>query len=99
MRLIDADAFERAVMFSDDEDLQDVIYRLRDFQTAQPEYLQWIPCSERMPREGVPVMVCNDDSQIMVARWALMTGTSGMTVSKGRLWLGCHCRKPTVKRY
>ena len=34
MRLIDADAFERAVMFSDDEDLQDVIYRLRDFPTA-----------------------------------------------------------------
>lgn len=31
MRLIDADAFERAVMFSDDEDLQDVIYRLRDY--------------------------------------------------------------------
>ena len=34
MRLIDADAFERAVMFSDDEDIQDVIYRLRDFPTA-----------------------------------------------------------------
>lgn len=37
MRLIDADAFERAVMFSDDEDLQDVIYRLRDFPTIEPE--------------------------------------------------------------
>lgn len=33
-RYIDADAFERAVMFSDDEDLQDVIYRLRDYPTA-----------------------------------------------------------------
>ena len=33
-RYIDADAFERAVMFSDDEDIQDVIYRLRDFPTA-----------------------------------------------------------------
>lgn len=32
-----ADAFERAVMFSDDEDLQDVIYRLRDFPSAQPQ--------------------------------------------------------------
>lgn len=30
-RWIDAEAFERAVMFSDDEDLQDVIYRLRDY--------------------------------------------------------------------
>ena len=33
-RYIDADAFERAVMFSDDEDIQDVIYRLRDFPTT-----------------------------------------------------------------
>lgn len=33
-RYIDADAFERAVMFSDDEDIQDVIYRLRDFPSA-----------------------------------------------------------------
>ena len=41
MRLVDADAFERAVMFSDDEDLQDVIYRLRDFPTAQPHTGHW----------------------------------------------------------
>lgn len=34
MRLIDADAFERKVMFGDEEDLQDVIYSLRDFPTA-----------------------------------------------------------------
>lgn len=34
MRLIDADAFERRVMFdSDIEDLQDVIYALRDYET------------------------------------------------------------------
>lgn len=33
-RLIDADAFERKVMFGDEEDLQDVIYSLRDFPTA-----------------------------------------------------------------
>ena len=33
-RYIDADAFERAVMFSDDEDIQDVIYRLRDYPSA-----------------------------------------------------------------
>ena len=33
-RYIDADKFERAVMFSDDEDLQDVIYRLRDYPAA-----------------------------------------------------------------
>ena len=47
MRLIDADAFEREVMGSDDEDLQDVIYHLRDFPTAQ----QWIPVSSgKLPK-------------------------------------------------
>ena len=53
MRLIDADAFERAVMFSDDEDLQDVIYRLRDFPTIEPEQKQnkWILCSEKLPKD------------------------------------------------
>lgn len=34
MRLIDADAFERSVMFSDAYDMQDVIYALRDYPTA-----------------------------------------------------------------
>ena len=34
MRLIDADAFERSVMCSDAEDMQDVIYALRDYPTA-----------------------------------------------------------------
>ena len=33
-RLIDADAFERSVMCSDAEDMQDVIYALRDYPTA-----------------------------------------------------------------
>lgn len=44
MRLIDADAFERAVMFSDDEDIQDVIYRLRDFPSAQLEIIRCKDC-------------------------------------------------------
>lgn len=34
MRLIDADDFERKVMCGDEEDVQDVIYSLRDFPTA-----------------------------------------------------------------
>ena len=34
MRLIDADAFERKVLCGDEEDVQDVIYSLRDFPTA-----------------------------------------------------------------
>lgn len=34
MRLIDANAFERSVMCSDAEDMQDVIYALRDYPTA-----------------------------------------------------------------
>lgn len=34
MRLIDADAFERSVMFGDVEDMQDVIYALRDYPTT-----------------------------------------------------------------
>lgn len=33
-RLIDAEAFERTVMFGDAEDMQDVIYALRDYPTA-----------------------------------------------------------------
>ena len=34
-RLIDADAFERSVMFSDAEDMQDVIYALRAIPKMQ----------------------------------------------------------------
>lgn len=37
-RLIDAEAFERTVMFGDAEDMQDVIYALRDYQTAYDPY-------------------------------------------------------------
>lgn len=34
MKLIGADAFERSVMFGDAEDMQDVIYALRDYPTT-----------------------------------------------------------------
>lgn len=34
MRLIDADAFEKSVMFGDVEDMQDVIYALRNYPTT-----------------------------------------------------------------
>nr|DAH59195.1 MAG TPA: Lethal (2) giant discs 1, ENDOCYTOSIS, PROTEIN BINDING [Caudoviricetes sp.] len=34
MRLIDADAFEKSVMFGEAEDMQDVIYALRDYPTT-----------------------------------------------------------------
>lgn len=34
MRLIDADAFEKSVMFGDAEDMQDVIYALRNYPTT-----------------------------------------------------------------
>lgn len=33
-RLIDSDVFEKSVMFGDAEDMQDVIYALREFPTA-----------------------------------------------------------------
>ena len=33
-RLIDAEAFERSVMFGEAEDMQDVIYALRDYPTT-----------------------------------------------------------------
>lgn len=45
-RYIDADAFERAVMFSDDEDLQDVIYRLRDYPTI--DAVEVVRCKDCM---------------------------------------------------
>lgn len=33
-KLIDADAFEKSVMFGDAEDMQDVIYALREYPTT-----------------------------------------------------------------
>ena len=56
-RPIDADAFERRCMFDENiEDMQDVIYALRDFPTidAVPH---WIPCSERLPENMEPVNI------------------------------------------
>ena len=46
MRLIDADAFERRVMFdSDIEDLQDVIYALRDYESIA-DAVQVVRCKD-----------------------------------------------------
>lgn len=68
MRLIDADAFERAVMFSDDADLQDVIYRLRDFPTADP--MPWIPCTERLPEtERHAFYLISSKGTSWIAKW------------------------------
>ena len=57
-RYINVDAFERAVMFSDDEDIQDVIYRLRDFPTA--DVVEVVRCDEcKYWDNRFDVMVCN----------------------------------------
>ena len=49
-RLIDADAFERRCMFDENiEDMQDVIYALRDFPTIDAEPVRhgkWIVTNE-----------------------------------------------------
>lgn len=46
MRLIDADAFERRVMFdSEIEDLQDVIYALRDYESIA-DAVQVVRCKD-----------------------------------------------------
>lgn len=61
-RLIDANAFERRCMFDKNiEDMQDVIYALRDFPTIDAEP-QWIPCSERLPEDSGDYLVRPSDS-------------------------------------
>ena len=61
-RLIDADAFERSVMFSDAEDMQDVIYALRDYPTAyDPDKVV-----EQLEKEKNPIY--RSDGSLMAAR-------------------------------
>ena len=85
MRLIDADAFERAVMFSDDEDIQDVIYRLRDFPTIEQPH--WIPC---VPTDGYIIshhLLTNNVMRILVT-YKTKTGKRHVTsvwCNKGRI--------------
>ena len=74
MRLIDAEAFERRVMFdSDIEDLQDVIYALRDYEPIADavQVVRCKDCRHRDPedhkcdsgeneRQGCPFKVADD---------------------------------------
>ena len=61
-RLIDADAFEKSVMFGDAEDMQDVIYTLRDFPTAfDPDQVV-----EQLEKEKNPIY--RSDGSLMAAR-------------------------------
>ncbi len=54
MRLIDADAFERRVMFdSEIEDLQDVIYALRDYEPIA-DAVEVVRCKDCKRWDGVP---------------------------------------------
>ena len=49
-KYIDADAFERKVMFGDEEDLQDVIYSLRDYPAADVKPVvrgEWIEAPDK----------------------------------------------------
>lgn len=59
MRLIDADAFERSVMFGDAEDMQDVIYALREYPTAyDPDKVV-----EQLENDAIPVL--DEDEHII----------------------------------
>lgn len=68
-RLVDADAFERSVMFSDAEDMQDVIYALRDYPTAyEPdkvvEQLEKLKKAEQDRQDDCDEDGCGDGEQI-----------------------------------
>lgn len=61
-RLIDADAFERSVMFGDAEDIQDVIYALREYPTTyDPDKVV-----EQLEKEKNPIY--REDESIMSDR-------------------------------
>ena len=62
MRLVDADAFERSVMFGDAEDVQDVIYALRDYPTAY----DLDKVVERLDKEKNPLY--REDGSLMAER-------------------------------
>ncbi len=69
MRLIDADAFERSVMCSDAEDMQDVIYALRDYPTAYDpdkvvEQLEKMKKAEQDRSDDCDEDGCGDGEQI-----------------------------------
>ena len=69
MRLIDADAFEQSVMFSNAEDMQDVIYALRDYPTAYDpdkvvEQLEKLKKAEQDRSDDCDEDGCGDGEQI-----------------------------------
>ena len=45
--------------------LQDAI---KDLQSAHKELPRWIPVTERLPEDGIFVLVCNDDGHMMIAK-------------------------------
>ena len=64
-RYIDADAFERRCMFDKNiEDMQDVIYALRDFPTIDAEPVKrgmWIKAdSQQYFRKHYPCFTCSE---------------------------------------
>ena len=64
-RLIDANAFERRCMFDKNiEDMQDVIYALRDFPTIDAEPVRhgkWIKAdSQQYFRKHYPCFTCSE---------------------------------------
>lgn len=76
-RLIDADAFEKSVMFGDAEDMQDVIYALREFPTAyDPDRVV-----EQLEKEKNPIY--RSDGSLMAARTCI-TIDKAIEIVKGK---------------
>lgn len=77
--LIDRDALllkqkAHADLFADSTVHDDIVRR--DEATAAlaeiinaPSASRWIPCSERLPEEGVKCLVCMSDKNILIAKW------------------------------
>lgn len=72
MRLIDADAFYYTILnktkFYDNQD-RDIVLDVIDEQPTVTDTnvgCNWIPVSERLPRNDNNVLVCTEDSQVMI---------------------------------
>lgn len=67
-RLIDADALKEAVW--EDDRINDLEYAtVTMLIEKQPTIGGWVSVKDRMPGDGVFVLVCNDDGHMMIAKY------------------------------
>ena len=92
------DTYDITIHCESEEEQRKVVELLKSIPSAQPEQ-RWIPCSERLPKYGEPVLWCNEKGSVFTTAITFVNERGDFAVGKRHRRYSVVAWKPLPEPY